>query len=182
MSIAAPPKSSCSRTHFRYEKGFFYKIQCGVLEQRTCIYSGAPNDCFLRNICQKRQKLPRLFYSLRKAENFQMTVPFMYNFKTLSNKIPRTPPRRFFGDFIYFVRSCFVYSFLFSRLNSQRAKKNVFVERNNFTLVSTVLFFLLFNFNLVQLCQHYSLVMTALEETEYVHITPCVFTKRRWEE
>ena len=25
MSIAAPPKSSCSTTHFRYEKGFFYK-------------------------------------------------------------------------------------------------------------------------------------------------------------
>ena len=78
-----------------------------------------------------------------------MTVPFMYNFKTLSNKIPRTLPRQFFGDFIYFVRSCFVYSFLFSRLNSQRVKKNVFVERNNFTLVSTVLFFLPYKLNLV---------------------------------
>ena len=47
MSIAAPLKSSCSTTHFRYEKGFFYKIRCGVLEQRACIYLGAPNDRFL---------------------------------------------------------------------------------------------------------------------------------------
>ena len=44
MSIAAPPKSSCSTTHFRYEKGFFYKIRCGVFEQRACIYSGAPRQ------------------------------------------------------------------------------------------------------------------------------------------
>ena len=47
MSIAAPPKSSCSTSHFRYEKDFFYIIRCGVLEQRACIYLGAPNDCFL---------------------------------------------------------------------------------------------------------------------------------------
>ena len=47
MSIAAPSKSSCSTTHFRHEKGFFYKIQCGVLEQPACIYLGAPNDRFL---------------------------------------------------------------------------------------------------------------------------------------
>ena len=70
MSIAAPPKSSCSTTHFRYEKGFFYKIRCGVLEQRACIYLGAPKDCFLCNICSEKQKLPRIFYSLSKAENF----------------------------------------------------------------------------------------------------------------
>ena len=40
---------------------------------------------------------------------------------------------RFFGDFIFI----FFFSFLFSRLNSQR---NVFVEKKNLTLVSTVLF------------------------------------------
>ena len=27
MLIAATPKSSCSTTHFRYEKGFFSKIR-----------------------------------------------------------------------------------------------------------------------------------------------------------
>ena len=30
-----------------------------------------------------------LFYSLRKAKNFYMTVPFMYNFRRLSNKFPK---------------------------------------------------------------------------------------------
>ena len=44
MSIAAPAKTSCSTTHFRYEKSFFYKIRCRVLEQRACFYSGAPNE------------------------------------------------------------------------------------------------------------------------------------------
>ena len=120
MSIAAPPKSSCSTTHFRYEKGFFYKIRCGVLEQQACINLGAPNDCFLWNICSERQKLPRIFYSLRKAENFYMTVPFKYNFRSLSNKIPTTLPRWWFH---LFFRPGFVFSFLFSRPNSLRAKR-----------------------------------------------------------
>ena len=34
----------------------------------------------------EKQKLPRIFYSLRKAKHFQMTVPCMYNFRSLSNK------------------------------------------------------------------------------------------------
>ena len=50
--------------------------------------TGAPNDGFLWNICSEKQNLPRIFYSLRKAKNFWMTVPFMYNFRTLSNKFP----------------------------------------------------------------------------------------------
>ena len=36
----------------------------------------------------EKQKLPRIFYSLRGAKNFYMTVPFMYNFRILSNKYP----------------------------------------------------------------------------------------------
>ena len=44
--------------------------------------SGAPNDCFLYNICSEKQILPRIFYYLRTAENFQMTIPFMYNFRS----------------------------------------------------------------------------------------------------
>ena len=35
-----------------------------------------------------RQKLPRIFYNLRKAKNCQMTVPFVNNFRSLSNKFP----------------------------------------------------------------------------------------------
>ena len=38
MSIAAPPETSCSTTHFRCKKDFFYKIQYGVVEQRVCIH------------------------------------------------------------------------------------------------------------------------------------------------
>ena len=121
MSIAAPPKSSCSTTHFRYEKGFFYKIRCGVL--RACIYQGAPNDCFLWNICSERQKLPRIFYSLRKAENFWMTVSFMYNFRSLSNKIPTTLSRRFFGELIYFFDPALCFHFCFRGLIRSGRKK-----------------------------------------------------------
>ena len=117
MSIAALPKSSCSTTHFRYEKGF-YKIRCGVVEQRACIYSGAPNDCFLWNIW--------IFYSLRKARNFYMTVPVVYNFGSLSNKITTTLPRCRLGgflviSFIFSIRFCFTFFFR-SFIRSERLK------------------------------------------------------------
>ena len=32
--------------------------------------TGTPNNCFLLNICLEKQKLCRIFYSLRKAKNF----------------------------------------------------------------------------------------------------------------
>ena len=32
--------------------------------------TGAPNNCFLLNICSEKQKLHRIFYSLRKTKNF----------------------------------------------------------------------------------------------------------------
>lgn len=31
--------------------------------------TGAPNNCFLLNICSEKQKLHRIFYSLRKTKN-----------------------------------------------------------------------------------------------------------------
>ena len=37
-------------------------------------------------ICLEKQILPRIFYSLRTAKNLYLTVPFMYNFRSLSNK------------------------------------------------------------------------------------------------
>ena len=149
MSIAAPPKSSCSTTHFRYEKGFFYKIRCGVLEQQACINLGAPNDCFLWNICSERQKLPRIFYSLRKAENLYMTVPFMYNFQSLSNKIPMRLSQDGFWWFHLLFRSGFVCSVLFSRLNSQWAKKKMYSSKGIISLWSALSFFLRYKLNLV---------------------------------
>ena len=89
-----------------------------VLQQRACINSGAPNDCFLSNTW--------IFYSLREARNFCMTVTVVYNFRRLSNKIPTSLPRCRLGSFfvisfIFLIRFCF--TFLFSRLNSQRAIK-----------------------------------------------------------
>ena len=56
------------------------------VEQKGRRFPGAPNDCFLWNISSEKQKLPRIFYSLRKAKNLLMTVPFMYNFGSLINK------------------------------------------------------------------------------------------------
>ena len=77
--------------------------------------SGAPNDCCLWNICSEKQKLPRIFYSLRKAENFYMTVPFMYNFRSLSNKIPMRLSQDGFLviSFIFSIRFC-LFSFVFA--------------------------------------------------------------------
>ena len=146
MSIAAPPKSSCSTTHFRYEKGFFYKIRCGVLEQRACIYSGArtPATTVFSDISVRRCKNCLEFsiaWGRLKIFTWQFhscTIFEAYLIKSLCDS-----PKTVFWWFHLFFRSGFVCSVLFSRLNSQWAKKkkHVFVERNNFTLVTTVLFF-----------------------------------------
>ena len=87
------------------------------MEQWACIYSGAPNNCFLWNIW--------IFYSLRKARNFYITVPVVYNFRSLSNKIPMTLPKCRLGgylmiSFICLIRFCF--TFLFSQLSQQAIK------------------------------------------------------------
>ena len=47
---------------------------------------GAPNDCIMWNMCSKKQILPGIFYHLRKALTFLMTVPFMCNFRSSSDK------------------------------------------------------------------------------------------------
>ena len=60
-------------------------------QQQQQHLSREPNDCFLWNICLEKQKLPRIFYSL--------TVPFVYNFRSLSNKF----------DFLKFNFSHFTY-------------------------------------------------------------------------
>ena len=49
---------------------------------------GQQTTVFCEISVQEKQKLPRIFYSLRKAKNFWVTVPFMYNFRSLINKFP----------------------------------------------------------------------------------------------
>ena len=51
-------------------------------------YHRGTQRLFSENICSKKQTLPRIFFCLRTAKNFQMNVPFMYNFRSLSNKFP----------------------------------------------------------------------------------------------
>ena len=141
MSIAAPPKSSCSTTHFRYEKGFFYKIRCGVLEQRACIYLGAPNDCFLWNICSERQKLPRISIAWGRLKIFRWqfqsrTTSEAYLIKSLYDS-----PKTVFWWFHLFFRSGFVCSVFFSRLNSQWAKKKMYSSKGIISLWSALSFF-----------------------------------------
>ena len=58
--------------------------------------AGPFNECFVQNICSERQILPTIFYYLRKAKNFLMTVPLMYNFRSLSNKSLRLCEVQFF--------------------------------------------------------------------------------------
>ena len=126
MSIAAPPQPSCSTTHFRYEKGLFYEIRFRVLEQRACSQFRGTQGLFSLKYLFGEAKIARIFYSLRKARNFYMTVPVVYNFWSLSNKIPTTLPRCHLGGFlvISFIFSLqFCFSFLFLPLNSQRGIK-----------------------------------------------------------
>ena len=76
-------------------------------------------------------------------------------------------------SFIFSI--CFFFHFCFRGLI--RSKRKKFVERNNFTLFSTVLCF--FDINLIYFsCDG----RTALEEIEYVCIAPRIFTKwqREW--
>ena len=72
----------------------------------------------------------------------------MDNFRSLSNKIPATLPRLFFGDIIYVFDPVFLFSFLFSRLNSQRAKKKYSSKGIN-SLWSALSLFLFGNISLI---------------------------------
>ena len=53
------------------------------------VVQGHPTTVFCKiSICSEKQILPRIFYFLRTAKNFLMIFPFMYNFRSLSNKFP----------------------------------------------------------------------------------------------
>ena len=46
MSIAAPPQPSCSKTHFCYDRGFFYKIRYGFWNSELVFIQGHPTTVF----------------------------------------------------------------------------------------------------------------------------------------
>ena len=140
MSIVTLPKSSSSTTHFCYEKGFFYKIRCGVGNSKLVFIQGHPKtvfseisvrrgkNCLEFSIAWGRLKISRwLFHSC--------TIFKVYLIKSLRLCHSATLPT-------------LVFHFCFCGLICSKQKKNVFVERNNFSLVSTVLFFC--NTNLIQ--------------------------------
>ena len=53
------------------------------------VVQGHPTTVFCKIwICSEKQILPFFFYFLRTAKNFLMTIPFMYNFRSLSKKFP----------------------------------------------------------------------------------------------
>ena len=136
------------------------------MEQRAFIYSGGPNDCFLWNIW--------IFYSLRQARNFYMTVPAVYNFRSLSNKITTTLLRCRLGCFLvisfsFSIRFCFI--FLFSQLYSQRAIK-IYSLKGIFLLWSASPF--VCDINLIYFsCDD----IDSLEETEGIRIMPHAFSQ-----
>ena len=77
-----------------------------------------------------------------------MTVPFMYNFRRFSNKIPTTLPRRFLGDFICVFDPVLFLHFCFRGLiRSERKKMNS--SKGIITLWSTLSFFLFGDKNLI---------------------------------
>ena len=101
MSIVAPPHPSCSKTHFRYERGFFYKIRYGFWNSELVFIQGDPTTVF-SEISEFSIAWGRLEIS---------TWPF---------------PRCRLGGFLvisfsFSIRFCFI--FLFSQLYSQRAIK-----------------------------------------------------------
>ena len=109
----------------------------------------------------------------------------MYNFRSLSNKIASTLPRRFFGDFVYFFDPVLFVRFCFRGLirSERKKKKKWYSSKGIISLWSALSFFFLrYKLNLVVTALQLKLVMTALEQTEYVRIAPRVFAKRRREE
>ena len=47
-------------------RSFRLRLSIGVHKEQ----GGAPNDCFLQNICSEKQILPRILYYLRTAKHF----------------------------------------------------------------------------------------------------------------
>ena len=117
MSIAAPPQPSCSKTHFRYERGFFYKIRYGFWNSELVFIQGHPTTVF-SEISEFSIAWGRLEISIWP---FQLCTIF----EAYLIKSPRLSQNAVLAvflviSFIFSIRFCF--TFLFSRL-SQRAIK-----------------------------------------------------------
>ena len=105
-----------------------------------------------------------------------MTVPVVYNFRSLSNKISMTLPRCRLGGFLvtsFFFSIRFCCTFLFSRLNSQRAMK-IYSSKGIILLWSASPFVCDINLIILVLT-----ALTPLEESEGIRIALRVFGKRQ---
>ena len=149
MSIVAPPHPSCSKTHFRYERGFFYKIRYGFWNSELVFIQGDPTTVF-SEISEFSIAWGRLEIS---------TWPF---------------PRCRLGGFLvisfsFSIRFCFI--FLFSQLYSQRAIK-IYSLKGIFLLWSASPF--VCDINLIYFsCDD----IDSLEETEGIRIMPHAFSQ-----
>ena len=81
----------CEKTLFPlfYLRRFYDNQQnCDLKDSLgTAWFKGHPTTIFCKiSVRKSRSVLLRIFYYLRTAKNFQMTVPFIYNFRSLSNK------------------------------------------------------------------------------------------------
>ena len=118
MSIAAPPHPSCSKTHFRYERGFLYnKIRYGFWNSELVFIQGHPTTVF-SEISEFSIAWGRLEISIWP---FQLCTIFeAYPIK--SPRLSQDAVLAVFWWFHLFFRSGFVLHF-FSQLYSQRAIK-----------------------------------------------------------
>ena len=58
------------------------------LVSQILIRQGHPTTVFCKISFSEEQILPNIFFCLRTGKNFEMIVPFMYNFRSFSNKFP----------------------------------------------------------------------------------------------
>ena len=82
------PIAFCGLIALRRKKILFpaeYRGLCNDLRSNF-LRQGHPTTVFCKNICSEKQKLPRIFYYLSTAKNFQMAILIMYNFRSFSNK------------------------------------------------------------------------------------------------
>ena len=73
-------------TYWKCSISFFLSFWNMLFTSVWSHYSHLTRGTQRLGICSEKQVLPRIFYSLRTAKNLYLTVPFMYNFRSLSNK------------------------------------------------------------------------------------------------
>ena len=172
MSIVAPPHPSCSKTHFRYERGFFYKIRYGFWNSELVFIQGDPTTVF-SEISEFSIAWGRLEIS---TWPFQLCTIFeAYPIKSPQLSQDAVLAVFWVISFSFSIRFCFI--FLFSQLCSQRAIK-IYSLKGIFLLWSASPF--VCDINLIYFsCDD---IDSFGRNWRYPYIAPRVFAKRRREE